>query len=267
MRISSRTLGAIGAASALLALASPVFAQDASPPSEDWDLTVDADRQLTLATVDFGENLLALRCRSGALDLLLTGVPVSVGTTRNVRVSAGAIVDEDQVWVAQVGQPVLGADEPARLARQLRAGGELDVRIDKETDADRSRRYRLTAPASAASVNTVLTACGLPLDEPRDLIPRSSVASGPVWKSQPEPRFPDNPEALRVNGARVQVSCIVGEGLALTDCRVESESPTGLGFGASALAAARRAEIGPAADGSDARGRLIRFTVRFAPAS
>ncbi len=148
---------------AVLALAAPALAQG---PDEDWDLTVNAEQQLTAATVDFGDNLLALRCRAGALDFLLIGVPVSVGTTRRVRVSAGAIVDEDQVWAAQTGQPVLGASEPARLARQLRAGGELDVRIDRETDADRPLRYRLTAPASAASVNTVLTACAEPLDEP-----------------------------------------------------------------------------------------------------
>lgn len=152
---------------ACTALASPALAQDPAP-SEDWDLTVNAEQQLTAATVDFGGNVLALRCRAGALDLLLIGVPVSVGTTRQVRVSVGAIVEEDQIWAAQTGQPVLGASQPARLARQLRAGGALDVRIDKETDADRPLRYRLTAPASAVSVNAVLTACGAPLEEPQD---------------------------------------------------------------------------------------------------
>lgn len=152
------------AALGVLALAWPAFAQDAG---EDWDLTVDADRQLTLATLDFGENVLALRCRAGVLDLLLTGVPVSIGTTRDVRISIGAVVDEDHVWAAQAGQPILGADQPARLARLLRAGGELDVRIDRETDADRPLRYRFPLSASAASVNAVLTACGAPLDEPQ----------------------------------------------------------------------------------------------------
>lgn len=138
------------------ALASPAFAQD---PAEDWDLTVNAEQQLTLATLDFGDNVLALRCRAGVLDLLLTGVPVSIGTTRSVRVSAGALVDESQTWVAWTGQPILGATDPARLAGELRAGGLFDIRVDRETDADRPLRYQLTLPASAASVDAVLTAC------------------------------------------------------------------------------------------------------------
>lgn len=256
MTISRLTIGF-----ALLAVASPALAQD---PAEDWDLTVDAEQQLTLATVDFGENLLAVRCQAGALDLLLTGVPVSVRTRRNVRVSAGAIVAEDQVWVAQAGQPVLGPVEPARLARQLRAGGELDVRIDKESDADQPRRYRLTTPASAASVNAVLTACGLPLDEPRDLIKRAPLGVGLAWRTAPQADFPDNPDALRIASARVGISCVVGQAMDLADCRVESEDPAGHGFGANALAAARSAEIAPP-DGLDPRGWLVRFTIQFAP--
>lgn len=257
MRIASLALGG-----ACAALAAPAFAQDPAP-AEDWDLTVNAEQQLTLATVDFGENMLALRCRAGALDLLLTGVPASIGTTRQVRVSAGAIAGEDQVWATQPGQPLLGADEPARLARQLRAGGDLDVRVDRETEADRPRRYRLTAPASATSVNAVLTACGQPLDEPRDLIPRSPAGSSPIWKTGPVVEFPDNPEALRVGAGRVELACVVGPALRLTDCRVESETPAGLGFGASALVSARQAELGPPQDGSDPTGRLVRFAIRF----
>jgi len=97
----------------LLAAASPAFAQDLG---EDWDLTADAGRQLTLATLDFGDNVLALRCQAGTLDLLLTGVPVSTGATRTATVSAGAIAGETQIWTALPGQPVVGADEPARLA-------------------------------------------------------------------------------------------------------------------------------------------------------
>jgi hypothetical protein len=150
------------AAAVLAGAASPSLAQDAA---EDWELTVNTDQQLTLATLDFGANVLALRCRAGGLDLLLTGVPVSIGADRSVRVSVGSIVDEPQIWVAQVGHPVLGAPDPARLARQLRAGGALDIRIDRETDEDPPLRYQLTLPASAASVNTVLVACGAAVDD------------------------------------------------------------------------------------------------------
>jgi len=246
----------------LLAAASPAIAQD---PNEDWDLTANAERQLTLATLDFGDNVLALRCQAGTLDLLLTGVPVSTGPTRSAVVSAGAIGEETQIWSALPGQPVIGADEPARLARQLRAGGPLDVRLAPEDAADRPRRYQLTAPPSERAVNAVLTACGEPLDEPRDLIARLSPGNGPSWAAQPIPAFPDNPVAIAAERAGVNLSCIVGPDLGLTDCRVEAESPTGAGFGASALRSARDARLNPPADGTDIRGQMLRFTMRFEP--
>ena len=65
------------------------------------------------------------------------------GATRAATVSAGSIMDETQTWTALPGQPVVGAAEPARLARQLRAGGPLDVRLAPEDSVDRPRRYSL----------------------------------------------------------------------------------------------------------------------------
>ena len=243
-----------------LALAAPALAQEAG---EDWDLTTNADQQLSLATLDFGDNVLALRCRAGELDLLLTGVPVATGETRQVQVSAGIIVDEMQQWTARTGQPVLGADEPARLARQLRGGAELDVRLEPEDAADRPRRYRLPVPRSDTAVNRVLTACGLPLDEPRDLLVRASSAHAPTWAAQPVPAFPINPVAASLTTGRALVSCVIGPEWGLTDCRVEGESPPGAGFGDSALRSARDGRLNPPADGFDVRGQLIRFTLRF----
>lgn len=248
----------------LLAAASPAVAQD---PSEDWDLTANAERHLTLATLDFGDNVLALRCQAGTLDLLLTGVPISIGATRAATVSAGSIMDETQTWTALPGQPVVGAAEPARLARQLRAGGPLDVRLAPEDAADRPRRYQLTAPRSERAVNTVLTACGEPLDEPRDLIARLSPVNAPSWAALPLPAFPDNPIARNAGRGRVTLSCVIDTDWGLTDCRVEAENPTGAGFGDSALRSARDARLTPTTDGVDGRGRLIHFTMRFEPAA
>jgi hypothetical protein len=256
MKTTIRAVALLAAVSAT----SPALAQQAT---EDWDLTTNADQQLTLATLDFGANVLALRCRAGALDMLLTGVPVSTGATRKVQVSVGPIVAEDQVWIAQPGQPVLGADEPARLARQLRAGGDLDIRLDPEDPTDRSRRYRLTAPASAAAVNTVLTACDQALDEPRDLLLRLPAGEGPVWARPPEPAYPSGAVADNIAEAVVRVSCVIAPDWSTDDCRVESENPQGHGFGDSAVAAGNQAQLGPPASGVDTRGRLARFSVRF----
>ncbi|RYG89099.1 MAG: hypothetical protein EON59_02130 [Alphaproteobacteria bacterium] len=243
-----------------LAAAGPALAQE---PGEDWDLTTNAERQLTLATLDFGDNVLALRCQAGTLDLLLTGVPVSTGATRTAVVSAGAIADESQIWTALSGQPVIGADEPARLARQLRAGGLLDVRLAPEGATDRPRRYQLTAPPSANAVNAVLTACGHPLDEPRDLIARISTVPGPTWAYTAAAEYPVAAVSRNLPEAVVRLSCIVGPELQPQDCLVESETPTGFGFGAAAASSAERSRLAPPADGSDLRGRLLRYKVRF----
>jgi hypothetical protein len=244
----------------MFAAASPALAQD---PTEDWDLTSNAERQLTLASLDFGDNILALRCQAGTLDLLLTGVPVSTGESRTATVSAGAISDETQTWAALPGQPVVGADEPARLARQLRAGGPLDVRLDPEDAADRPRRYRLTTPASTRSVDAVLTACGEPLDEPRDLIARVAKGAAPTWEYMAPVQYPSSLSAQSIPEAAVRVSCVIGPEMQMQDCRADSETPTGYGFGDSAIAAARRSRIAAPADGTDVHGRLVRFTVRF----
>lgn len=250
-------------AAAVCALgASPAVAQQAA---EDWDLTTNAEQQLTLATLDFGANVLALRCRAGELDMLVTGVPVSTGATRKVRVLAGSIAAEDQVWIAQPGQPVLGADEPARLARQLRAGGDLDVRLDPEDPTGRSHRYRLTVPASVAAVDAVLTACGQPVDEPRDLLARVNAGPETLWADRRPVAFPDNAGALNAVPAMVRVSCIIGDDWALRDCRADMETAPGYGFGASAVAGATGSRLAPPADGTDLRGRLFRLTTRFVP--
>jgi len=256
----SRALAAF-ALLASAALALPASAQEAS---EDWDLTTSVERQLTLATLDFGDNVLALRCSAGALDLLVTGAPVSTAATRKVRVSAGAIAAEDQVWITQAGQPVLGADEPARLARQLRPGGQLDVRIEPETEAERPHRFRLTVPASANAVNAVLTACGQPLDEPRDLIARVPLPNL-RWETAPQPTFPAAASNRRVENGLVRMSCVVAENLTLRDCLADVENPKDVGFADSALAAVAQSRMAPPLDGTDMRGRIARFAIRFIP--
>lgn len=245
---------------AALAAGTPVAGQDSA---EDWDLTIQPEHSLTAASLNFGDNILALRCRSGMLDMLVSGVPVSTGTARTVRVSAGAIADEEQRWIARPGEPILGPEEPARLARQLRAGGELDLRVEPEVEGERPRRYRLPVPASAASVDTVLTACGTPLSDPRDLLRRASGTDSPVWRAQPELEFPRSREAMQAGSGTVQVSCVIGAAWELADCRAETEAPRGAGFAQAAIRAAERARISPPRSGTDVRGQVIRFTARF----
>ena len=232
-------------------------------PEGDWDLTTRPDLELTAASLTFNQNVLALRCREGVLDMLVSGLPVSTGESRTVRVSAGAIDDEEQRWIARPGERVLGPEEPARLARQLRAGGEMDLRVEPEAEGERPRRYRLPVPASAASVDTVLTACRTPLSDPRDLLRRASVSDGPVWRTHLAPDYPTNREAMRAGAGEVKLSCVIGPGWRLEDCRADLETPPGAGFAEAAIRAAERSSVSPPASGADVRGQVVRFTNRF----
>ena len=241
-----------------LATASPAFAQDAA---EDWDLAVDPAQELTLASLDFGDNVLALRCKAGVLDFLLTGTPVTTEAVRTVRVTAGGISDERQAWQTQPGLPVLSAYEPDRLARQLRAGGELDVRIEPLATGERALRFRLTLPASAASVDRVLSACGASLAHEWDLRPR---AGGSVtWAHQVPPEYPEAGAMRNIGLASVRLACIVPASGNFEECRILYEAPEGLDFGRNALAAARRSRVAlPSGDLSDV-GKVVQFTMRF----
>ena len=241
-----------------LAAAPPALAQDAA---EDWDLAVDPAQELTLASLDFGGNALALRCKAGVLELLLTGAPVSTETVRTVRVTAGGISNERQAWQTQPGLPVLSASEPDRLARQLRAGGDLDVRIEPVATGEQARRFRLTLPASPASVDRVLSACGASLADEWDLRPR---AGGTVnWAHQVPPDYPEAGAMRNVGLASVRLACIVPASGDFEECRILYEAPEGLGFGRNALAAARRSSVAlPSGDLSDV-GKVVQFTMRF----
>jgi hypothetical protein len=242
----------------LFATASPALAQDAA---EDWDLAVDPGQELTLASLDFGDNALTLRCKAGVLDFLLTGTPLSTEAIRAVRVTAGGIADERQAWHTQPGLPVLSASEPDRLARQLRAGGDLDVRIEPVTTGERALRFRLTLPASGAALDRVLSACGASLTDEWDLRPR---AGGTVtWAHQELPEYPEAGAMRNIGLASVRMACIVPASGRFEECRILYEAPEGLGFGRNALAAARGSSVAlPPGDLSDV-GKVVQFTMRF----
>lgn len=242
-----------------VAFAQSVAAQD---PGDDWDLTVNPEQQLTLASLDFGDNALALRCRAGLLEVLLTGVPPTPAEFRTVQVTAGLISNERQDWRTQPGLPVLSASEPDRLARQMRAGGELNVRIDGIGTGDRARRYRLPVPASARSVDQVLAACDRPLSDDWDRLSRSTVSL--LWADAPVPDFPTAALRTGVEAGTVVMQCIVGTGGEFDVCRVVSEVPTGADFGKEAIKVAKSARVQLSPNDTASIGRVVQFTMRFA---
>lgn len=250
---------AIGFAFLTAMLAGPVVAQDAGG---DWDLRKDPQEQLTLATLNFGANQIALRCRAGVLDFLLTGVPTTDAALRPVRISAGAIRNEGQSWQTWSGRPIASPSEPERLARQLRAGGELDILLEPTQAGERPRRYRLPVPASATSVDEVLTACAFPLVDEWDLRPRADPDI-PGWTRQPAPDFPDIALRRGVDSGETRLGCVVASEGALSECRIISETPAGAGFGPSALRAMERSRVRLPEDEGSVIGKVVSLTVRF----
>ncbi len=247
------------------------FAQAAAPapapapaPAEDWDLAVRPETQLTAATVDFGTSLVAVRCQAGTLDVLLTGAPAAAGTDRHVRLSVGAIADEEQVWLSTPGSPVVSPPNADRVARQLRTGGTLDVRIDAlpagaDFPATPPRRYRLPIPASPTAIDQVLTACGLPLTNPRDALPRATAVT---WRIAPEVQFPAAAKQEGITKGDVRLNCLVGAGGTPGDCLVISADPPRDDFRAEALGAAGRAALNIDTT-PDEIGRAVEFKVLF----
>ena len=61
----------------------------------------------------------------------------------------------------------------------------------------------------------------------------------------------------------MSLNCLVQPNGSMTDCRIESESPAGAGFGQAALSAARRGRVSPREVDGAATGARVTFTVRF----
>jgi protein TonB len=96
--------------------------------------------------------------------------------------------------------------------------------------------------------------------------PRPSVVTNPAWGRRVDPEYPERAAARGVDQiATVRVSCALQPNGSLTDCRTVSEDPPGLGFGAAALAAARRSRVTPGTVDGAAVGARVEYNVRFRP--
>lgn len=253
---------------AVLALAaSPAIAQEAG---DDWDLTVDETQDMLLATVGYSSGqALAVRCRSGELDVLVSGLPPVEGSSRRIEAVYPDGRNEVGVWFTSGDGSLVFSPAPGLDARRFRQSGPLQLSVATRPAPDPAlRRYALDLPAQFANLDRVLQACGADRPEPRADLVRWSEPAGmtDLWRRLPTPRYPE--AAAQVTGGFVTVSCIVGEGGRLTDCRIERESHARrYGFGESALSSLRDARIAPAEEGGPQPGQLFLATIRFRLAS
>lgn len=98
-----------------------------------------------------------------------------------------------------------------------------------------------------------------PPSEPR----MPSVITNPSWAVQPMPEYPETAMAAGVVQGRVVQRCIVLSTGWLRNCEIIEETPTGMGFGASALNASATARITPRTVNGNAEAAMVQFAIRY----
>lgn len=259
-RYSERlTAGVVVAA--VMGVAAPAVAQ----ATDGWDVRADPASGVTVAGAAFDSGLAVIfRCQAGSLDAILTGLPAGDPGGRRLELSFAGAAFETQGWINAEATTAAYSQRPARLARMARRGNGLAVRAPA-TDWDQARLYQMALPSDSSGLDTVLAACGVPVDDPRDREPAyvRNDADPLGWTRQPAPNFPQGAAETGVQSGRVTLSCIIGADARPQDCRVEMQSPAGLGFGRAALDAAAAAEFDLPNDAASAVGKLITFQIAF----
>lgn len=246
---------------AALALAAPAAAQTA----DGWDLRADPASGVTVAGAAFDSGLaIIFRCQAGSLDAILTGLPAGDPGGRRLELSFAGADYEPQGWVNAEPTTAAYSQRPARLARMARRGQGLAVRVPA-TDWDQARVYQMALPTDPGGLDTVLDACGVPLEDPRDRLPTyvRNDADPLSWAVQPTPVFPPGAQQAGVLSGRVTLSCVIGADGRPEDCKVEMQSPASHGFDRAALAAAAAARFDLPDDTASAVGKLIVFQIAF----
>lgn len=253
--------GAIGFASLW---APAVAAQDATA---DWDLIENRERRLTAASTTFSSGVsFILRCANGQYDALIAGIPAAAARAewRTISLQFGEEPADEADWFVGTNPATAISRLPARLARQLREGGVVKVRVE-DPATGRRMRYDLDLPASTINIDRTLTACDRPTQDERDTLveelAENGLPGGIEWNRPPEPRYPDGPTFER---GFVTVSCLNRPDGRLQDCVVESEYPPGGGFGRAALTGIERASVRVAgAPDAPVPRRMILFNMNF----
>jgi TonB family protein len=201
---------------------------------------------------------LIVLCRDERLETRIGGLPASAGDIRRLQINVPGSDLRDSTWIVGADQTTALSVAPDIYARRLRDGGKLIVRVPKEGD-NRAVRYELLLPEAHESLDTVLTACGAPLEraEDADFEPEAPMIT---WASLPTPQYPTQASSL---AARVKLGCEVDPGGELSDCRILEESPRMQGFGRAAVQAARRARVARVDDQEVTESRSITFNISF----
>jgi hypothetical protein len=257
MRLNWITLLAAG-----LAMASPAAAQDV----EDWDIDRDPDHRRITASVFFSDGSgVATRCSDRSFAVLLVGLPQAPDDgdfMRPLSIDMGH-GRHTQSWLRGETPTLAFSLMPARLARQLRDGGR--IQIYDATNGSDAPLIAIDLPPSPEAINATLEACGLPTDDPRDDGRDWVVTPSPQplrWRFAPQSTAPDRALSGRLLRGIVVMSCVAQADGRIRDCQVEMEHPTGFDLGREALRATRDARV-ETSDGSEIAPRIITFRINY----
>jgi len=227
----------------LSAVATTVVAQDTD--TSDWTLSRNERLKAVVAGTTFSNGIgLGVRCVDRGLEVIMVGLPPIEAEQRTLGIGFGDDPIVDQSWNVAADNTVAVSELPAPLARRLREGGQIQVRVPGAGENGRNVRYVMDLPPSATAIDQTLADCGRPLVDPRDAeleaIGESGLPADLVWKTQPRPTYPFHSRYAK--GFAV-VSCIAASDGGLRDCVVETEHPRDGHFGDATLAAARRGRL------------------------
>lgn len=239
-----------------LALAGAAHAQE----QPQWTLTANDDVTIAHTMLQSRAAVIA-RCAGGQLSVLLQGVPAPTDNM-SVTTIVDASVDLTNGWWLAGTEGMLMSRRPATYIRGLAEGRSISLSVVRPDAAPWIVDSPL--PEDRGPIDAVLTACDTPLADPRDALEQASKASrgperAPVsWSRQPTPNWPaSTPQHIRQGS--VVLTCITGQEGRLADCRAESESPLGAGFGREAVKAANAARLNPDSPAGD----VVQFEIRF----
>ncbi|AQR63216.1 hypothetical protein BZG35_17355 [Brevundimonas sp. LM2] len=248
----------------LVACAGTALAQDAA---DDWEIARDPAIKAVVAFIPLSTGLtIAFRCVDGVYGAIIGGLPEVSRSIRTRKLTIGVNDEEpdDTTWNVATDRTAALADYPASLARELREGGAVSIVIPGGAAGGRNLRHNLTLPASSAAIEETLTACGRPLEDPRDaLLPdiaESGLPDGMTWARQPRPVYPRNTYA---EGYAV-LTCVVEPDGRPSQCQVESEFPLDGGFGRNALRSVDAARlVSPGETPGQYAPRMVGFRVEY----
>lgn len=248
-------------------------AATAAQDSEDWDLLVQPENELTVAYTQFDNGLLlAARCQRGVYQVMIGGlpaVPESKDFHKSNRILVIGIGDEEEAeqrFLLGDNPSVAFSELPAPLARQMREGGTMTIVAPGGGEGGRNLRYLVELPASNAAIDQSLTACDRPLVDPRDRqldeLKDDGLPVNLAWKRMPQPEYP---QGRTYTAGFAVITCVSQADGRVDDCVVETEFPVGGGFGAAAMQGTRKGRLENRGGGDGPiPARLIVYRVNYA---